>query len=90
MEGHTHTHNSSITIDCTTHAIPRSTPTSIPTITLTLMLRPDVPQISIEFNPTLEALVKAANGEANKVLRTKKAIDEVKGKMMDNIDKAPL
>merc|ERR1711939_717057 len=35
----------------------------------------------------MEALMATANGEANKVLRTKKALDEVKGQMMDNIEK---
>jgi hypothetical protein len=28
-----------------------------------------------------------ANGEANRVLKTRKALDEVKGQMMDNIEK---
>jgi len=41
----------------------------------------------VEFNPTMEALMAGANGEANRVLKTRKALDEVKGQMMDNIEK---
>lgn len=48
---------------------------------------PEPWKVSIEVKPILERLMAAANTGSNKTARAKEAIEEVKGQMMNNIEK---